>query len=245
MAHLFGLIGQQIAYSRSPEIMAGFFVEANIMATYQLFDLPTIELVTEVFAQNPKGLNVTQPYKTAIIPYLDDLDEAARKIGAINTIAFKAGKRIGYNTDVFGFSRAITPFLTSNKGTALIIGSGGAAKAAEYVCWQLGMAVDLVSRQPAKNQLAYEDLSADSIGNYALIVQCTPLGSPRYPGQMPPIPMEGIQQGQLVFDMVYTPAITPFLAAAAAKGAQTLNGETMLYYQAAAAWEIWRETLDL
>lgn len=245
MTYLFGLIGAQIGYSRSPKIMADFFAEANINAAYQLFDLPAIEAVTAVFAQGPTGLNVTQPYKTAIIPYLDDLDDAARQIGAVNTIAFKNGKRIGYNTDVFGFSRVIKPFLMSNKGHALIIGSGGAAKAAMYVCRQLGMAVDVVSRNPDKDQLAYEDISVDRIGNYALIVQCTPLGSPRYAGQMPPIPMQGIQSTQLVFDMVYTPTVTPFLANAAAKGAQTLNGETMLYHQAAAAWKIWRETLEL
>lgn len=239
MAHLFGLVGKHIGYSQSPTLFGQLFALAGLEASYQLFDLENLEEVHAVFARKPVGLNVTQPYKRAILPFLDELDPTAEAVGAVNTIAFDQEKRIGYNTDVPGFEKAILPFLPQAADKALLIGSGGAARAAQYVLQRLGISTRVVSRSPSADQIAYAALTVHELAQYSIIVQCTPLGSARYPGQIPPIPYAGIHNEQLAFDMIYSPATTPFLAEAHRQGATVINGKTMLQYQAEAAWSIW------
>lgn len=240
MAHLFGLIGKNIGYSRSPGIFQQYFTEAGVEAEYRLFDLPVIGSITEVFALQPAGLNVTQPYKQAVIPFLDGVDDTAKAIGAVNTIAFTGQATLGFNTDAIGLKRALAPLLSSHHTKALILGTGGAALAAAYACRQLGITYRMVSRSPEENQISYKSVTPDLLATHTLLIQATPIGSVRYPDKRPPLPYFAISSKHLLFDMVYAPLVTPFMRAGEEKGAVTCNGLTMLEEQAKAAWEIWQ-----
>ncbi len=241
MAHLFGLIGKDIGYSRSPELFQQFFAGAGVEAEYRLFDLPLITSITEVLALQPAGLNVTQPYKQAVIPWLDELDATAKAIEAVNTMAFTGQAVIGYNTDAIGFERALVPLLSSHHTKALILGTGGAALAAAYACRQLGITYRMVSRTPEEDQIGYDSVTPELLATHTLLIQATPIGSARYADERPPLPYFAITSKHLLFDMVYAPPITPFMRAGEEKGAVVTNGLTMLEEQAKAAWEIWRK----
>lgn len=241
MVNVFGLVGENIGYSQSPNIFQSIFEQEDIPATYQLFDIDTIEKIDSVFANAPLGLNVTQPYKEAIIPFLDRLDQTAKAVGAVNTIAFEDGEKVGYNTDVMGFWQAIESYLPRETTQALVLGSGGAAKAAQHALETKGIVVQLVSRQPEKGQLAYSDLLPETIAQFQVIINATPLGSAKFPETFPSIPYTGIQPEQLAFDMVYSPQITPFMEKAQHQGATAVNGRSMLQFQAEAAWDIWKK----
>lgn len=181
------------------------------------------------------GMNVTLPYKQAIIPFLDRLDETAEAIGAVNVVH----QRIGYNTDCLGFMESIKPLLRPEDKQALVLGTGGASKAACYGLRKLGVVPTLVSRTPREGMLGYDDLNEEVMNRHTVIVNCTPLGMLPDVDSCPPIPYERLSARHLLFDCVYNPEETLFLSKGKAQGAKIKNGMEMLYGQAKAAWKIW------
>lgn len=181
------------------------------------------------------GMNVTLPYKQAIIPFLDRLDETAEAIGAVNVVH----RRIGYNTDCLGFMESIKPLLRPEDKQALVLGTGGASKAACYGLRKLGVVPTLVSRTPREGMLGYDDLNEEVMNRHTVIVNCTPLGMLPDVDSCPPIPYEHLSARHLLFDCVYNPEETLFLSKGKAQGARIKNGMEMLYGQAKAAWKIW------
>ena len=244
----FGLIGKDISYSFSENYFANKFKDQNITdANYQNFDIQTIEdfdkkvLKTKALA----GLNVTIPYKESIIPFLDKLDKKAKKIGAINTIKFtKKGNLKGYNTDIYGFKKAIKPHLKKQHKKALILGTGGASKAIAFVLKELNIDFHFVSRQASKKaSYTYDALSEQIISDHQIIINCSPVGTFPDITDAPKIPYNGIQDTHILFDLIYNPSETVFLKEGKQKGAKTLNGYDMLVFQAEKSWKIWNKSL--
>jgi len=239
----YGLIGQTLSHSFSSEFFKSFFQKEAIEASYQNFELESIEEILSVFAQNPSGLNVTIPYKELIIPYLDCLDPIAEAIGAVNTIVFKDGQKIGYNSDAFGFQQSIKPFLCNHHERALIFGTGGASKAIAYVLKNIGIDILYVSRNPIgeSKHFSYKEVNDNMIHACKLIINCTPVGSFPNPDEKLPIPFSAIGTDHLVIDLVYNPEKTKLLQKAERQGATIMNGKSMLQEQALKSWEYWNQ----
>ncbi len=240
----FGLIGFPVIQSFSKKYFSEKFQLEEIDACYELYPLKEIQgftaLVTE---QLFDGLNVTIPHKQAVMAYLDELDETAAEIGAVNVIKFirRDDRQYlkGYNTDAIGFANSIRPFLKPEHQKALILGTGGASKAIDYSLRKSGLQTTFVSRKPTDGHLTYEELTPQLIEEYLLIVNCTPLGMHPDINSCPDIPYECIGPQHLLYDVVYKPEETLFLQKGKEKGATTVNGLEMLWGQAAAAWKIW------
>lgn len=242
----FGLLGKNIAYSFSAGFFSKKFAAEDIQATYKNFDIQDISEFTEVLKSQPnlEGLNVTIPYKEKIIPYLDRLDPVAREIGAVNTIKFeKDGSLTGYNTDHFGFTRSISPYLQSHHTHALILGTGGASKAVAYSLRKMHIEVKFVSRNPAAEGFTYDSLTAQHLKQYTIIVNCTPLGTSPNITSYPPIPVEHLSSAHLIFDLIYNPDITQLMKLGLQNNATVVNGLHMLEFQAEKSWEIWNSSL--
>ena len=186
------------------------------------------------------GMNVTMPYKQSVIPYLDVLDETAKAVGAVNVIQFSQGRKIGYNTDVIGFIDAIRKLLLPSDVRALVLGTGGASKAVVYGLSILGVEATLVSRDATKG-ITYQALTDDIMRQHNIIVNATPLGMTPHTDTLPPIPYEQLTQAHLLFDLVYNPEETRFLAEGYKRGCRIENGMQMLFGQARAAWDIWQK----
>ena len=237
----FGLLGKSLSHSFSKTFFTDFFQKNNIVGKYQNFEIPSIDRVSEIFSNgNLKGLNVTIPYKQEIIPFLNKLSDEAFNIGAVNVVQFKDGEIIGHNTDAYGFHQSIKPFLTNLHERALIIGTGGASKAVEYVFKSLGIDVIFISRNPDKeNQFGYNEINEHMLRACKVIVNCTPVGTfPNFEETIP-FPFEYLSQDHLVVDLIYNPKQTTFLKKSKEFGATILNGESMLQQQALKSWEIW------
>ena len=233
-----GLLGRDIGYSRSPELFEEIFRREGLLgSTYRLIDRPEVEpFVSEVRRTDHwDGFNVTTPYKTAIIPYLDRLDPLAAAVGAVNCVTCREGLLTGYNTDVEGFAASLREGIGAGPlpSSALILGSGGASCAVRVALEQLGIPSETVSRS---RRLTYDHLTPEQLARTPLIVHATPLGSAKYPGAKPPLPYDALQPGQLLIDLTYEPEVTPFLEEGLAHGCRTANGLTMLRAQAEAAW---------
>jgi len=239
----FGLIGKNIDYSFSKSYFTNKFLNEDLPHTYQNFDIESIEEFLNIIKQNKnlKGLNVTIPYKESIIPYLTDINETAKEIGAVNTIKFKDnGELIGYNTDYYGFKKSIEPYLKPNHKKALILGTGGASKAIAFALEKLGIKYNYVSRKYLNSvKYNYQTISEDIISKHHIIINCTPLGTYPQTNSCPPIPYDGITSSHLLFDLIYNPEETKFLTIGKLKGAKICNGLEMLKFQADKAWEIW------
>lgn len=237
---LYGLIGKTLEHSFSRDyFLKKFKEEGNRDADYQFFEIDEISSFQEVIKLIPKiyGLNVTLPYKTSIMPYLQELDERARRIGAVNTIEFLSnGLLKGWNTDYLGFRDSLLPLLKPHHKTALIFGDGGAAKAVQVVLRDLNIAYTQVSRS---GDTTYKDVDADMIQSHPLLIQCTPVGMFPNVDACLDIPYHAIGSFHLVYDLVYNPEETLFMQKAKARGAETKNGLEMLHKQAEAAWKIW------
>lgn len=233
-----GLLGHDIGYSRSPELFEEIFHREGLLgSTYRLIDRPEVEpFVSEVRRTDHwDGFNVTTPYKTAIIPYLDRLDPLAAAVGAVNCVTCREGLLTGYNTDVEGFAASLREEIGAGSlpSSAMILGSGGASRAVRVALEQLGIPSETVSRSRG---LTYDKLTQEQLAHTPLIVHATPLGSAKYPGAKPPLPYDALHPGQLLIDLTYEPEVTPFLAEGRAHGCRTANGLTMLRAQAEAAW---------
>ncbi len=242
MTKQFGLIGFPLSHSFSKGYFAQKFQKENISdCSYDVFPLEKIEDFVELCNANKNlvGLNVTIPYKEKIIPFLDELNEEAKAIVAVNTIKFINGKKIGYNTDCYGFEMSLKPLLKQHHTSALILGTGGASKAVEYVLRKLGIQFQYVSRNKSEKAISYEELNELIIHNSTLIINSTPIGT--YPNvePAPNIPYNGITEKHLLYDLIYNPEETKFLKEGKLLCAQTKNGLEMLYLQAERSWEIW------
>ena len=238
----FGLIGKSLGHSYSPQFFMRYFSENKIDATYRNLEFENPTLLSEFFKETVfqfNGLNVTFPYKETVIPFLTELSEEAGKIGAVNTIKIENGSLVGYNTDAYGFQQSIKPFLTNKHDRAIIIGTGGASKAVEYVLKQLGIDCIFISRNPtSENQFSYSEMNSYMLNACKLIVNCTPVGT--FPSnECIEIPFEYLTTDHLVVDLIYNPVKTQLLQRSEQAGAQILNGETMLKQQALRAAEIW------
>ena len=242
--HKYGLIGRNISYSFSRNYFSEKFLREGISSTYENFDLQTISEFPEILKNNPglAGLNVTIPYKQEIIPFLDSLDPVAAEIGAVNTIRIeKSGKLTGFNTDYFGFTEALKPFLKSHHKKALILGTGGASKAISYALKTLNIDTLFVSRTPSEEGLTYDELNARTLREATVLINCTPLGTFPKTEDNPKIPFEHLTQDHLVFDLIYNPPVTRLMELAKDQGATVVNGQKMLELQAEKAWEIWNK----
>lgn len=240
----FGLIGKNISYSFSKDYFSKKFkLEGINNASYVNFDIQQIEELQSILEseKNLKGLNVTIPYKEAIIPYLDKLNKKAKKIGAVNTIKItKKGKLIGYNTDCYGFKKSLKPFLKPIHKRALILGTGGASKAIAFTLKQLNIDYQFVSRNPSKKGfLTYKSLTEGIIDTHLIIINCTPLGTFPNINDFPSIPYNTISKNHILYDLIYNPEETLFLKKGKTKNAITINGRAMLKFQANKAWGIW------
>lgn len=234
----FGIIGKPLAQSFSANHFNRKFAVEHIDAEYSLYPLERIEDFPALLRRHTfAGMNVTIPYKSAVIPYLSELDETAREIGAVNVIRFLPdGRTIGYNTDALGFIEAIRPMLRPTDRTALILGTGGAAKACFYGLRKLGLTPTYVSRTPKENQLSYNHLR---LADYPVVVNCTPLGMFPETEKFPLLPYEQLTQAQFLFDCIYNPKETVFLRHGREHGCRIMNGMGMLLGQAEAAWHLW------
>lgn len=239
----YGLVGKDIAYSFSKTFFSIKFEKENRQDTYHNFDIESIDQFPKIISENPdlKGLNVTIPYKEAIIPFLDRIDKEAQEIGAINTIKFQNdGSLKGYNTDHYGFAKALANFLPLKDKSALILGTGGASKAIKYVLKTMGFRYQVVSRKKTESTITYSSLNKKIIEDHCLIINCTPLGTSPNISACPTIPYQFITKDHLLFDLIYNPSQTEFLKLGRAQGAKTSNGLKMLEHQAKKAWKIWR-----
>jgi shikimate dehydrogenase len=240
----FGLIGEKLSHSFSKRYFTEKFERENIEAQYELYELAAIDELPALWGRVPlTGLNVTIPYKQAVIPYMDELSAEARAVGAVNTILFEEGKRIGYNSDVYGFRESLLRFLGEAKvDRALILGSGGAARAVQFVLreqLQFQQCV-MVSRSPQNaEQLSYGQLEDLNWQEWPLVVNTTPLGMHPLTDRFPDIPYHKLRPHHFAFDLIYNPAETIFMQKAAAHGARTLNGMEMLILQAEGSWRFW------
>lgn len=240
----FGLIGFPLGHSFSKKFFSEKFEKENINARYELYPLENIEMFPALINANEfTGLNVTIPYKQQVMPYLDELDETATIIGAVNVIRFSKkndSKHLkGYNTDAIGFENSIKPFLKSHHQKALILGTGGASKAVDYSLRKLGLETTYVSRNNATGILTYKDLNRDIISENTVIVNCTPSGMYPKTDECPEIPYNYISPNHLLYDVIYKPDETLFLKKGKEQRACTVNGMEMLNGQAIAAWKIW------
>lgn len=241
MHSLYGIIGNPLSHSFSPAYFTAKFAREQIDAEYGQFELKNINEFPLLLRThwNLKGLNVTIPYKQLIIPYLSGLSDAAKLIGAVNCIDITTGKLTGYNTDVIGFERSLLPILQPEHKKALVLGTGGSSLAVKYVLKKLGIDFLSVSRAPVQGAISYFALTPDLVRDHLLIINTTPVGMYPQVNALPDIPYEAITSKHLLFDLIYNPQETKFLAAGNERGAITSNGLTMLHLQAEASWEIW------
>ncbi len=253
---LYGLIGYPLEHSLSKKYFLEKFEKEKILnCDYQLFPIATLDELNPLLKKHPnlRGLNVTTPYKESVIPLLTELDETARGVGAVNCIKILINdergierKSVGYNTDVVGFRQSIKPFLESHHERALILGTGGAAKAVAHVLTLIGIECYFVTRTKIidnqlikKNEFSYEELTEYVISSFKLIVNATPVGTYPNISEAPAIPYEFLTPAHLLYDLVYNPGETEFLKQGKKMGASTVNGLSMLHLQAEEAWKIW------
>jgi len=242
----YGLTGYPLTHSFSKRFFTEKFERENIDATYENFEIPEISLFPEVLKNNPdlKGLNVTIPYKEQVIPYLNELDSAAKEVGAVNTVKIiRTGNEVylkGYNTDIRGFEISLKPLLKEHHKKALILGTGGASKAIKYVLKKLQ--IDYISasiEELKENEISYGEINKQMMAERLLIINATPLGTYPNTENCPDIPYEYITKDHLLFDLVYNPEFTKFMRKGKERGAEVKNGLEMLLQQALESYKIW------
>ena len=241
----FGLIGYPLSHSFSQGFFTEKFLAENITdAVYQNYPIETLAAFNLLWAENPElqGLNVTIPYKKAVIPFLDNPSTVVQSIAACNCIRKFNGAYYGYNTDVIGFEKSLLPFLKPHHTKALVLGTGGASAAVVWVLKKLQMKYLIVSRTSGDNKINYKDLTETIVGEHTLIINTSPLGMFPNEQQAPEIPYEAITTQHHLYDLIYNPAETLFLKKGAAQGASTQNGLAMLHIQAEESWTIWNAT---
>ena len=234
----FGLLGKNISYSFSKKYFEEKFKKLFLQNhNYNFFDVQDLNNINDLFnTKELKGFNVTIPYKEAIIPFLDELSEEAEKIGAVNCVKLIDNKKIGFNTDAFGFEKSLLIHKKPYHTKALILGDGGAAKAVKFILEKHNIAHKTVSR---KSELNFENLTSDLVSEHLLIIQCTPVGTFPNIEDCVSFPFEALSNQHYIIDLIYNPTETTFIKKARNQGAMTLNGYYMLEQQAEKAWSIW------
>lgn len=242
----YGLIGYPLGHSFSVSYFNEKFENEGIDAVYTNYEISSIEGLPEVLDRNPelKGLNVTIPYKEKVMKYLDEISPEAEAIGAVNVIRIthKGDKPYlkGFNSDVIGFTQSIEPLLEPSQKKALILGTGGAAKAISFGLKSLSMETLFVSRTQKAGQLTYDEVTPDIVKEYNVIVNCTPVGMYPHADECPQLPYEAMDAHTLLYDLIYNPDETLFLKRGKRYGATVKNGLEMLLLQAFASWKFWQ-----
>jgi shikimate dehydrogenase len=249
MMEQYGLIGYPLKHSFSKSYFNDKFAAESIDAEYTNFEIPSIKEFKSIIKNNHrlKGLNVTIPYKEQVIPFLDHLSENAQLIGAVNVVKIERNKGktklTGFNSDIIGFKESIEPLLQTHHQRALILGTGGSAKAVYYGLTQLGIIATFVSREKkSKTTLTYEELDSDIMDVNKIIVNCTPVGMWPNVDECPAIPYELLTSEHLLYDLLYNPDETLFMRKGKEQEANVKNGLEMLLLQAFASWEFWHGT---
>lgn len=244
----YGLVGYPLGHSFSQLFFKDKFEKENINAVYLMFEISKLSELKNIMEKhkNLKGFNVTIPYKTEVLSYLDSLTDEAAEIGAVNTVKVerKNGQIFlkGYNTDVLGFMKSLNEILDKKMHTrALVLGTGGASKAVCYSLAKMGIPYIKVSRRKDSDCLTYSELSCDILNSHHIIINCTPLGTFPNVDICPDIPYECLSKNHLLYDLVYNPSETLFLKKGKEMGAVIKNGYEMLQLQAIEAWQIWIE----
>ncbi|RLD87909.1 MAG: shikimate dehydrogenase [Bacteroidetes bacterium] len=244
----YGLIGKKLSHSFSQTYFDEKFESLGIEAKYFLFEVGDVSEVKEIIRSHPElvGLNVTIPYKEDILSIVDEVDPVAQAVGSVNTLKiYRAGEEPlvhAFNTDVIGFEKTLSPLTEDrNSLSALVLGTGGAAKAVVYVLQKLRIPFRCVSRNPVENQLGYSDLTEELILEHGLIINTTPVGMYPQADVAPEIPYSFLTRDHILYDLIYNPAETIFLRKGREKGCVTMNGQRMLELQADASWEIWKD----
>lgn len=245
----FGLIGHPLGHSFSKAYFTKKFKKEGLICEYLNFDIDEISLIKGIIADHPDlmGLNVTIPYKEAVFPYLDEIDAEAAEVGAVNTVkVFPDGRLKGFNTDILGVRTTLQSALRQcekhDKATtypALILGTGGASKAVQYVLRKNDIPFHVVSRNPEKGHFTYQELTPEIIKEHLSIINATPVGMAPHIDEAPILPYESINSRHTLFDLIYNPEETLFLKRGRERGAIIINGLAMLHAQAEASWSIW------
>lgn len=244
MIKSYGLIGYPLSHSFSKKYFTEKFQRESIADhVYELFPIESITRLPEILSNNPTlaGLNVTIPYKEQVIDFLDFSSSVVEEIGACNCIKIKDGKLTGYNTDVIGFTKSLEPKLKSSHKKALVLGTGGAAKAVYYALKQKGIEFLQVSRKSSGQTITYADINEQLLKEHTLIVNTTPVGMYPDVDDAPDIPYQFLGPEHYLFDLVYNPSMTKFLSEGKKRGTEIENGADMLVIQAEASWEIWND----
>lgn len=235
----FGLIGKSLSHSFSKRFFSSKFEAEGIDAIYSLYELENVAHIDALIAeQQLTGFNVTIPYKVAIMPYLDELTDEAREAGAVNCVVLKQGHKVGHNTDIAGIEASLH-WLDIEGCEALILGSGGASKAVQYVLHKQQIPFKVVSRDKERGDITYAELTDEIIKSHKLIINTTPLGMFPDTESSPEINYDALTEQHRVLDIVYNPAETLFLKRAKERGATTMGGMMMLQTQAIASWHFW------
>ncbi|MCS6823355.1 MAG: shikimate dehydrogenase [Cytophagaceae bacterium] len=245
--NVYGLIGYPLTHSFSKKYFTEKFERENIKnSRYELFEIREVSEVKKLVdsVKDLRGLNVTIPHKQTVMPLLDEIDAAASRIGAVNVIKISEGKLKGYNSDYYGFRESLKKFIQNSSGLrALVLGTGGAAKAVSAALDDMNISYLYVSRQKSQNALTYQDLDEKIIQQHQLIINTTPSGMYPSVNECPDIPYSLITPAHYLYDLVYNPEETLFMLNGKKQGAQVKNGLEMLYLQAEKAWEIWNQKL--
>jgi shikimate dehydrogenase len=245
MANLYGLIGYPLSHSFSKKYFTDKFIQEKLSDyQYELFEIKEISGIRDIIERHPelRGLNVTIPYKEAVIPFLDHLDESAKLVGAVNVIKIQDNLLTGYNSDFYGFETSLLNWLKvdTNKVSAIILGTGGAAKAVRSVLKVYNIPYNITSRTKTTETITYEELNNSSfIADSNLVINTTPLGMSPHVDECPDIRYEQLSKNHYVFDLIYNPPETRFLKQARLQGSAAKNGLEMLELQAEKSWEIW------
>ena len=241
----FGLIGRDIEYSFSRIYFLEKF-NSNLDLSdynYRNFDIESIDLIKDLIDDKDLGgLNVTIPYKIEVIEYLDEISDEAKEIGAVNTICFENGKKIGYNTDIYGFSESLKAYSVDSIDNVMILGSGGASKTVIYFCKKNNVPFKILSRKNSKDFLSYNDIDQSFFKGKVLIVNCTPVGTHPKINECPDLPYNLLNKENILFDLVYNPSETLFMKKGKEIGCKTLNGYEMLKFQAEKSWNLWTKS---
>jgi len=245
MEKKFGLIGATVSHSFSKAYFdEKFFNDGLRDYHYDLYPLNTIDDLKKLLSENPElvGLNVTIPYKEQVLKFLNEIEPAAKSIGAVNVIKIQNGQLKGYNTDSDAFLESVEKWFPKQKNSrALILGTGGSSKAVQVALKKLGISFQVVSRDKKLGNFSYEELEKkpEIISGTNLLINTTPLGMSPNNNAMPPIDYELLGPDHYVYDLIYNPARTKFLQKAEMRNAIIKNGLEMLHIQAEKAWAIW------
>ena len=237
----YGLIGHPLKHSYSRDFFTEKFEYEGLDCRYQNFDLKTIEELKDVLERYPDlcGFNVTIPYKEAIIPYLDEIDETAKQVGAVNVVKIENGKMKGYNTDVYGFEQLLNRAINGKEiDHALILGTGGASKAVQFVLKQRQIPYSIVSRDADKGDFTYDTLTDEILKQNHLIINTTPLGMFPQIDNFPELHYQALSNKHILIDLIYNPKETAFTTLGKTWGAKAYGGMQMFEEQAKKTWEI-------